>query len=107
MSSTPMASTDWQEKIAADEQERYAGYARVFADIQARRSARWGAGRALHRKQLVAAHGTLEVLDGLPGFAHHGLFAKPFDYEVWVRLSNGGMDRAPDRAPDIRGFSLR
>jgi hypothetical protein len=26
---------------------------------------------------------------------------------VWVRLSNGGMDHASDRKPDIRGFSLR
>ena len=49
----------------------------------------------------------LEVLDGLPEFARHGLFAQPRDYDVWVRLSNGGMDRARDSAPDIRGFALR
>jgi hypothetical protein len=61
----------------------------------------------LHRKQLTAAQGVLEVLDGLPEFARHGLFAQPRDYDVWVRLSNGGMDRARDSAPDIRGFSLR
>jgi hypothetical protein len=100
-------STDWQEKIAPDEEQRYAGYAQQFAQIQARKSARWGAGRTLHRKQLVAAHGTLEVLDGLPRFAQHGLFAQPHDYDVWVRLSNGGLDRAPDKVPDIRGFALR
>ncbi len=31
----------------------------------------------------------------------------PIQIVVWVRLSNGGMDRAPDRMPDIRGFALR
>lgn len=107
MSSTPAPSTGWQEKITPDEEQRYAGYARQFAEIQGRKSARWGPGRTLHRKQLTAAHGVLEVLDGLPGFARHGLFAQPRDYDVWVRLSNGGMDHGPDRAPDIRGFSLR
>ncbi len=107
MSELPGPSTGWQETVAPDEEERFAGYARQFAQIQARKSARWGNGRALHRKQIVAAQGTLEVLDGLPPFAHQGLFARPHDYEVWVRLSNGGFDRAPDRVPDVRGFSLR
>ncbi|WP_172217840.1 catalase family protein [Caenimonas soli] len=107
MSRIPAPSTGWREKIAPDEEQRYAGYARQFAQIQARKSARWGPGRTLHRKQLTVAQGVLEVLDGLPGFARHGLFAQPRDYDVWVRLSNGGMDRAPDKAPDIRGFSLR
>jgi hypothetical protein len=107
MSSAPVPSTGWQEKIAPDEEQLYAIYAKQFAAIQAQRSARWGAGRALHRKQLAAAHGTLEVLDGLPPHARHGLFSQPRDYDVWVRLSNGGMDRASDRTPDVRGFALR
>ena len=68
MSSVPVPSTGWQEKIAPDEEQRYAEYARQFAQIQARKSARWGTGRTLHRKQLTAAHGTLEVLDGLPAY---------------------------------------
>jgi hypothetical protein len=107
MSSTPAPSTNWREKIEPDEEQRYAGYARQFAQIQARRSERWGAGRALHRKQLTVAQGTLEVLDGSPAFARYGLFTKPRDYDVWVRLSNGGFDRAPDRVPDIRGLALK
>jgi hypothetical protein len=107
MSSVPVPSTGWEEKIASDEQQRYADYARQFAQIQARKSARWGSGRTLHRKQLTAAHGTLEVLDGLSSYARYGLFAKPRFYDVWVRLSNGGLDKAADRAPDIRGFALR
>lgn len=107
MGSSPAPSTGWQEKIAADDEQRYAQYAQQFARLQARKSARWGTGRTLHRKQLTAASGTLEVLDGLPPFARHGLFAKPRDYDVWVRTSNGGLDRAPDVVPDIRGFAIR
>lgn len=107
MASPPVPSTHWQENIAPDEDERYAQYARQFAQLQARKSARWGEGRALHRKQLTAAHGILEVLDGLPEHAQYGLFARAHEYDAWVRLSNGGLDRAPDSKPDIRGFAIR
>lgn len=100
-------STQWQENIAADEAQRFVTYGRQFAAIQARKSKKYGKGRALHRKQLTAAKGSLEVLADLPEFARQGLFAAPGTYEAWVRLSNGGMDRAPDRTPDIRGFALR
>jgi hypothetical protein len=105
--SSPAPSTAWQERIAPGEEQRYAQYAKQFAEIQARKSERWGPGRALHRKQITAAHGILEVLDGLPPFCQYGLFAQPREYDVWVRLSNGGLDRAHDSVPDIRGFSLR
>ncbi len=107
MARVPPPSTDWREKIAPDEEARYAGYARQFTQMQARKTARLGDGRALHRKQLVAVHGSLEVLDGLPAFARQGLFATPRDYEVLVRLSSGGPDRSPDYRPDVRGFALR
>lgn len=100
-------STGWKEVIAPDEEARYAGFARTFAEIQKRKSARYGTGRALHRKQLTAALGTLDVLDGLPEFTRHGLFATPGVHETWVRLSNGGLDRANDPMPDIRGFAFK
>ncbi len=99
--------TDWKEQVAADEAERFAEYARQFAAIQARKSRKYGAGRALHRKQITAAHGSLIVRDDLPDFARQGLFAAPATFDVTVRLSNGGLDRAPDRTPDIRGFAIR
>lgn len=100
-------STAWKEHVAADEAVRFDGYARQILAIQAGRSRKYGPGRALHRKQITAARGTLSVLDGLPEFARHGLFAAPGTYEVRVRLSNGGFDRAPDRVPDVRGFAVR
>jgi hypothetical protein len=100
-------STQWRENIGADETSRFAGYAQQFQELQARKSQKYGTGRALHRKQLTAALGTLQVLAQVPEFARHGLFQKPGGFPVWLRLSNGGMDRAPDAVPDIRGFSLR
>lgn len=100
-------STSWKENIAADETERFVAHGEQFAAIQARKSAKYGPGRALHRKQLTAAAGKLDVLPDLPEFARHGLFEKTATFDVRVRLSNGGMDRAPDKVPDIRGFALR
>lgn len=106
-SAQPAPSTHWAERIAPDESDRYADYARRFAEIQASRSRRHGPGRTLHRKQLAAAQGTLEVLDSVPAYAQHGLFGVPHDYEVLVRLSNGGLGHAPDKVPDVRGFAIR
>ena len=100
-------STEWCEQIGADEAERFAVYGQQFATIQAAKSKRYGTGRALHRKQLTAAHGTLTVQADLPEFARQGLFATPKSYEVWARLSNGGLDLASDRQPDIRGLALK
>lgn len=107
MSSHTTASTDWHERIAADEPQRFEAQARQIAELQRRRSERHGPGRALHRKQIVAAQGTLAVHANLPAFARHGLFAEATEHPVWVRLSNGGMDRTPDRVPDIRGFAIK
>lgn len=100
-------SIHWREQPAPDEAQRHAEQAQRLVQIQRERSARQGTGRALHRKQIAAAQGTLEVLDGVPAFARYGLFAQPHDYEVRLRLSNGGMDRAADRVPDIRGFAFK
>ena len=100
-------STGWKERIAADESGRHAGYARDFEKIQALKSAKYGKGRALHRKQQLGLFGTFEVVSGLPEHARHGLFAEPASYEAWVRLSNGGTDRQADRKPDVRGFAIK
>lgn len=103
---SPAPSTQWRERVAPDEAQRFALYARQFAQLQDRKSQRYGNGRALHRKQLLGARATLQVMPGLPEFAAQGLFAQPGTYDALVRLSNGGMDKASDRQPDVRGFSF-
>lgn len=100
-------STEWKEQIAADEAGRHAGYARDFEQIQALKSAKYGKGRALHRKQQLGLQGSFEVLSDIPEHARHGLFARPATYAAWVRLSNGGTDPQADRKPDVRGFAIK
>ncbi|MDP1749167.1 MAG: hypothetical protein Q8L22_06900, partial [Reyranella sp.] len=100
-------STDWHERIAPDEEAHLARVAEVMAELQRAKSSKFGTGRALHRKQLVAATGTLEILDSLPDPARHGLFATPGRHRVLVRLSSGGPDVQSNRRPDIRGFALK
>ena len=57
-------STAWREQIAADEDTRFAGYADQFAAMQRAKSARFGTGRALHRKQQLGLKATpLDVID--------------------------------------------
>lgn len=107
MSKSSSPSTQWQEQIDADEAERHARYAEQFAHLQAERNARFGQGRALHRKQVLGVAATLEVPAGLPDHARHGLFAYPGRFDAWVRLSNGGADKVSDRKPDVRGFAIQ
>jgi hypothetical protein len=100
-------STQWKERIAANEAERYERYARDFARMQENQSRRFGEGRALHRKQILAAKASFEVLSGLPEPARQGLFAAPATHEAWVRLSNGSAMRQADGKPDVRGFAIK
>lgn len=100
-------STAWTERIAPDEDAHLERVAEVIGALQRNRSAKYGPGRALHRKQLLATTGTLEVLDGLPDHARHGLFATPGSHRVLARFSNGGPEVQSDRIPDIRGFALK
>jgi hypothetical protein len=102
-----MPSTNWLEQIANDEDERFAGYAQGFAALQQKHSQKYGNGRALHRKQILALTGIFEVKDNLPDYARQGLFAKAATYKSWIRLSNGGPERVSDRRPDVRGFSFK
>lgn len=100
-------NTGWLERIAPDEEAHFARVAQVIADLQQTKSAKYGKGRALHRKQLLAATGTLEILPDLPAFARHGLFAAPGQHRALVRLSNGGPDLQANKVPDVRGFALK
>jgi len=100
-------STEWREQVAPDEAAHLVRVAKVIGDLQRARSKKFGQGRALHRKQLLAATGTLEVFADLPDHARHGLFATPGRHRALVRLSNGGPDIQGDRVPDIRGFAVK
>lgn len=100
-------STEWREVVLAGEAERHEAQAAAFGEMQTRKDERYGAGRALHRKQLAALRATVEVPGDLPPYAKQGIFRMANKYDAWIRLSNGGFNRAPDHVPDIRGFSVK
>ncbi|HET8871631.1 MAG TPA: catalase [Aquabacterium sp.] len=107
MSSNHRPSTAWVERVDANEAERHERHAQLFAELQAQRNARFGPGRSLHRKQLAGVQARLQVLPDLPVHARHGLFAQARTLDAWIRLSNGGADKASDRKPDVRGFAIQ
>jgi catalase len=100
-------STEWREVVLPEEKERHERQAAQFAAMQSRKSEKYGTGRALHRKQLAALRARLDVPGDLPEYAKQGIFAIPNRYDAWIRLSNGGFNRAPDAVPDIRGFAIK
>jgi catalase len=100
-------STEWREEVGGGEAERFAGYAELLTAMQAKKSKKFGNGRALHRRQVLGLRGELLVLPSLPPYASHGLFERSGKHEVRVRLSNGSPDLQADRKPDIRGFAIK
>ncbi len=100
-------STQWKEQLLPDEAKLHAEHLLAFDEVRKIKDAKYGKGRQLHRKAQLGLDGRFEVLDGLPEYAKYGLFSSPATYDTWIRLSNGGMDIASDRKPDIRGFSIK
>jgi len=99
-------STEWAEVIGVDEESRHAAFTEQIVKLQSRINAKKGPGRAFHRKPIAGLRGTLQVPDLLPDHAAQGLFAKPGQHEVVVRMSNGAVIPAPDALPDVRGFAF-
>jgi hypothetical protein len=100
-------STDWHEVIAPDEADRHAQMVKELTHWHGHKNARWGKGRFLHRKPVLAVEATFAVHDGLPDHARHGVFAQPGPRRAFVRLSNGAVDVQANTKPDIRGFAIR
>jgi hypothetical protein len=96
------------ETIAADEKERFRGYAEEFLDLQRARAdkATGKLARALHVKQHLGAVG--ELLVKSPETARSGVFGMSGkSWPVYVRFSNGASRHQGDGAPDVRGFALK
>lgn len=102
-------STQWQEQVAPDEAEVFAGYAAEIQDLQEHnRKANQGTlRRGFHAKGHAGLRGELRVLPDLPEPARHGLFAQPGSYQALVRCSSGFPFVQSDRRPDVRGFAVK
>jgi len=102
-----MPSTHWREVFLPNERMQHEEQARILSEVQRQRLERYGQGRALHRKQVAALQAVLVVEKDLPEYARQGIFATQSTYAAHVRLSNGGFDVSPDRAPSVRGFAIK
>lgn len=106
MSASP-PSTDWQEVVAPDENERFEDYAQKLHALQKGRVKDNKTPRALHAKQLLGARAEFTVLPDLPEYARVGIFATPQTFPSWVRFSNGSGGTQHDRKGDVRGFAIK
>jgi len=106
-SALPTPRRDWRERVDSDEAMRFARYGDLFTQMQRAQTQRFGNGRALHRRQILALRAQFEVLGSLPAHAAQGLFSHTAKYDAWIRLSNGASAINPDRRPDVRGFAIK
>lgn len=100
-------SKNFSEIISQGEDEKFAAYTTKLKAIQKAKSKKYGKGRLLHRKGLLALKAQFTVNANLPAHAAQGIFATPGKYEAVVRLSNGSLEVQADKTPDIRGFALK
>lgn len=100
-------SKSYKEVIPPGEEEKFNGYAKKLTAIQKTKSKKYGNGRLLHRKGLLALNAELHVDGQLPAHAAQGIFSRSGKYPVIIRLSNGSLDIQKDKVPDIRGFALK
>jgi hypothetical protein len=96
-----MTMTDWKEEKTPGEDERFLKGAEFLRSVQKKPD------RALHAKAQLGLSATFEVLDGLPDWARVGIAAKPGTYRAYMRYSNGGRERAPDKKGDLRGLAVK
>jgi hypothetical protein len=100
-------ATDWREHIPEGEAERLEQLGEALAQMQRGFFARYGRGRALHRKPVAALRARLDVAEHRPAWVRHGVFRDTGSLEVVVRLSSGSARRQPDKIGDIRGFTWK
>ncbi len=100
---------DWNERIAPDEAERFAGYAGEIRALQDHFAAKQGieVRRGFHSKAHAGLRAELEVLPGLPDWAYQGAFTAGAKYPAWIRFSNGMNTVEKDGRPDVRGMAVK
>jgi len=102
-----MPSTQWQEQIRPDEEQRFERQAELLRTLQRKHATPRGTARALHAKHAGCFAAELHVRDDVPEHARVGLFAAPKRWRAYVRFSNGSSAHQPDRTPDVRGIAIK
>ena len=68
--------------------------------------------RQLHTKSHGLVSGKLTIEENIPEQCKVGVFAKPQEYDIWVRFSNASSPKAlnelkPDTEGDVRGMAIK
>jgi hypothetical protein len=96
------------EEVRPDEAETIAGLNEAFDTILETTAKDYGhAVRAVHAKAHGILEGTLTVEAGLPPELAQGLFARPGEHRVYLRLSTNAGDILPDAVSLPRGLALK
>jgi hypothetical protein len=105
-------STEWKEVYLdgapEKEAEKFKAWAAEHAAIQAAIGQKAGkVMRGQHAGAMAGVKVQLEVLENIPEFAKHGIFAKPGTLTGVARFSNGaGVPSADQTKPDTRGVAM-
>ena len=96
------------EDVQPDEQATIAELNETFDTILEKTAADYGhAVRSVHAKAHGILEGTLRIADGLPPELSQGLFAKPGEHKVYMRISTNAGDILPDAVSLPRGLALK
>ena len=108
MTDAPVRYFEEVETLRDDEAETIHGLNEAFNTILATTADNYGhAVRSVHAKAHGILRGRLTVDAGLPPELAQGLFARPGDHEVYMRLSTNAGDVLPDAIGLPRGLAMK
>ena len=108
MPSEPVRYSSTLETVKPDEAEIVQQLCTTFQTILETTAADYGhAVRSVHAKAHGILEGVLTVVDGLPPELAQGLFAKPGQHRIYMRLSTNAGDILPDAISLPRGLALK
>jgi catalase len=105
---TPVRYSPDLETVKADEHETVAGLVDQFDIILKTTAEDYGhAVRSVHAKAHGILEGKMTVRDGLPSEFAQGLFAKPGEHPIYMRVSTNAGDILPDAVSLPRGLAIK
>ncbi|WP_427025396.1 catalase family protein [Aureimonas ureilytica] len=108
MTAAPVRYSPSVETVQPDETETQAGLNETFDTILETTAHDYGhAVRSVHAKAHGILEGRMRVHDGLAPELAQGLFAKPGEHKVFLRLSTNAGDILPDAISLPRGLALK
>ncbi|MCO6050994.1 catalase family protein [Mesorhizobium sp. RP14(2022)] len=107
-SSTPVRFSPSVEEIMPDERETIEELNKAFDEILETTSKDYGhAVRSVHAKAHGILEGTLRIGENLPPELAQGIFAKPGEHKVYLRISTNAGDILEDAISLPRGVSIK